>query len=505
MHLKNGTQVLEVRLARDGQSLVNFTVQDFYDQVMRDKAQVQINKFYRGVTNTWQADSLEDPNFKRRGKLYSISRDTLNGPRRAGQYGFPAFDPDRFRDEADKLISRGYIKRYVGRQVDWNEDESIMDFFLHVQDALANATHPNTARDIASAGPSIFLFTELMKRTEKIVEEELTEMWARRIFPIRMLNTWLPIWMYTREAQQSSALPQYVNYDEVPSNIPRHSERRVPVTPRLVYFDEGASWTQHELWVMAEAVANGAASYQFDVKRTNAAKRNLLYKENLLAFFGDTEVVIKGALSGQAITGIQEIPATVQFGSGDAEQDRSLLVNTAMYISSNSDEVLKPNFIGLSNTAFYHCISQRYGNESNSSDQTVAGACLQTLKDIGITTLTRIPELGPRAAEETKLISRGVNATMAERLSGGLNVIVEDEPTQVDAIMFAKMDSEVWELVVAKDITMYPAAETMRGKTEIRMVMGSGGMEVYQPEGVKYVTNVSGPDTLPIPNIATPP
>jgi hypothetical protein len=35
--------------------------------------------------------------------------------------------------------------------------------------------------------------------------------------------------------------------------------------------------------------------------------------------------------------------------------------------------------------------------------------------------------------------------------------------------------------------------------------MGSGGMEIYQPEGVKLVTNVSGPDTLPIPNIATPP
>jgi hypothetical protein len=495
MALKNASKVLEVRF-RDGK-LHNYTVQHFYDEVMADKRNIAINKFWH-VTDDWQSDAIRDPNVKRRSKRYSISRDTLEGPRMAGgQHGFPAFDANRFRDEADKIIARGYVKRHV----DWHDDDSIALFFKSVQDAIANAT-PQQAQDIASAGSSIFLFTELMKRTEKIVEEDLTEMWARRIFPIRMLNTWLPTWNYTREAQQSTQLPQYVGYDEVPSNIPRHGERRVPVTKRLLYWDEGAAWTQHELWVMAEAVANGAASYQFDVKRTNSARRNLLYKDNLIAFFGDPEVELLGLLSPSADTGIEHIPAVAQFGDGDAELDRQLLVNTAMDIIDTTDEVLAPNMIALSNKAFLHCISRRYGSVDNPSDQTVAGAALETLKDIGISTLTRIPELGPRTAERDRLISRGVNATEAARLSGG--IYDDDEAAQVDVMAVMRRDPEVAELIVAKDITLYPAAETIRGKTEIRMVMGGGGMEFYKPEGIKLVINTVGENTLPVPSAPAP-
>lgn len=496
MTLKNRDQVLEIRLSQDGKSTVNFTVKNFYDEVMADQANLMVNKFYRGVTDDWQSDTLDDPNIKRRGKRYSISRDSLEGPRQVGQLGgFPAFDPGRFRDESDRLIRYGIVKR----QVDWHDDDSITAFFQDVQKALKNAT-PNQARDIASAGPSIFLFTELLKRTSKIVEEELTMMWARRIFPIHMLNTWLPVWTYTREAEQSTSLPQYVGFDDVPSHIPRHGERRVPVTKRLVFFDEGASWTQLELWRMAEAVANGATSYPFDVKRTNSARRNLLYKENLLAFFGDPEVAILGLLSPSADTGIEHIPATVQFGSSTAEVDRSLLINTAMGVIDATDEQLAPNFIGLSNKAFLHCISRRFGSVDNPSDQTVAQAALATLKDVGINALTRIPELGPRAAEQARLESKGVNTAMAKRLSGG--IYDADEEDQVDVMLFAKMDAEVVELVVAKDITNYPAIETVRGKTEIRMVMGSGGMEFYKPAGMKIVTNTVGENTLPLPSIA---
>ena len=492
MALINPSKVLEIRRGRDGR-IQHYTAQDFYDEVMRDKQNIAINKFWY-ITDDWQHDSMRDPNVKRRGKRYSISRDSLEGPRQAGgAVGFPAFDANRFRDEADKLISRGIIRRHV----DWQDDDSIAAFFKAVADAVANAT-PVQAQDIASAGPSIFLFTELMKRTEKVVEEELTQMWARRIFPIRMLNTWLPTWNYTREAGQTSHLPQYVGFDEVPSNIGRHRERRVPVTKRLLYWDDGASWTQHELMVMAEAVANGASNYQFDVKRSDQARRNLLYKENLIAFFGDTEVELLGLMSASAATGIEHIPAVAQFGDGDAELDRQLLVNTAMEIVDQTDEILAPNMIALSNRAFLHCISRRYGSVDNPSDQTVAEAALATLQEIGITTLTRVPELGPRTAERDKLISKGVNAAEAARLSGG--IFDTDEEAQVDVMAVMRRDPEVLELIVAKDITPYPGVETLRGKTEVRMAMGGGGMEFYKPEGIKLVTNTVGENTLPVPS-----
>jgi len=306
-----------------------------------------------------------------------------------------------------------------------------------------------------------------------------------------------------REAEQTSHLPQYVNYDEVPSNIGRHRERRVPVTKPLLFWDDGASWTQHELWVMAEAVANGAAPYPFDVKRTASARRNMLYKENLIAWFGDSEVRLNGVMSPSADTGIEHIPAVAQFGSGSSELDRQLLINTALSIANDTDETLAPNFIGLSNAAFYHVISRRYGDVSNNSNETVADAALDTLRKIGITAITRIPELGPRTAEENRLISRGVNAAEAERLSGGIP-ITDPAPAQVDAMLVMRRDPDVAELIVAKDITLYPSAETMRGKTELRMIMGSGGMEFYKPSGIKLVTNTVGEDTFPVPSLPPP-
>ena len=488
MALRDPNKVLEIRI-RDGKA-VPYTAQQFYDEVMRDKTKLAVNKFFH-VTDDWQSDQMQDADRPRRGKRYSISRDTMEGPGKAGGHGgFPAFGPQVFRDEADRLIARGCVKR----QVDWHNDESITSFFRDVQMALANANAAQV-QDIVSAGPSIFLFTELMKRTEVIVEEQLTEMWARRLFPIRMLKTWMPTWNYIRQAEQSPHLPQYVNLNEVSSNIGRHRERRVPVVRHLQFWDDGADWTQHELWQLAEAVSNGAANYQLDMKRIASAQRNLLYKENLIAFFGDTEAKLLGLLSPSADTGIEHIPAPAQFGDGSAELDRQLLVNTALQIADTTDTLLMPNAIMLSNRAYWHVIGRRYGSVDNPSDQVVDEAALSTLSRIGISTITRVPELGPREAEAKKLLSKGVNATEAARLSGG--VYDADAAAQVDVMVFMRRDPAVAELIVAQDITPYPSTETMRGKTEMRWCMGGGGMEFYQPEGIKIMTNVSGPNTAP--------
>lgn len=488
MSLKNPDRVLEMRMV-DGRAS-QYTVRNFYDDVMRDRKRTMIAKFWH-CNDDWQSDTLADANVKRRGKRYSISRDSLEGPRTAGGHGFAAFDLQRFSDEADRLIRRGYAKN----QVAWSDDDSIYAFFDQIEKSLRNAT-PEQARDIANSGPSIYLFTELMKRTEKLIEEELTELWARRVFAVRNLNTWLPTWTYTRESSRSNALPQYVNYDDVPSAAPRHGERRHPVVRPLVYFDEGASWTQHELWVMAEAVANGAANYNFDTKRADSARRSLLHKENLLAFFGDPEVGINGLMSDETITGVERISAPTQFGSGTAEADRRLLIDTAMTVIEGTEKILAPNMIGLSTKSWLHCIARRYGSVDNPSDQTVAQAALVTLSEIGISSLTWIPELGYRAAEKTDLEDKGLSATEATRLAGGIWDDTLDVPAQVDTMLVCRRDPEVFELIVAKDVTMYPAAEMVRGKTEIRMVMGSGGLEFYKPAGVKLVMNVNGENTL---------
>jgi hypothetical protein len=485
MALINKNLVLEYRLTNDNR-LEQYTIGQFRDDVMRDRTQLALTKFYGGVRDDWQSDTIKDANQKRRTKRYSFNRDSIEGPR---DRGFTAFSSTRFFDEVHALVTRGVISKAPNVY----DDDEMMAFFKDLQIILATGSD-GIAQRITDAAPSVYLFTELMKRSEIIIEEELTKLWARTIFPVRNLNTWLPMWHWNRVADVDASLPQYVNYDEVPSNIGVSRERIANVIRKLVFYDAGAQWTQHELWVQAEAVANGAINLRLDTRRLNVARRKLLWKENVLTFFGDPEVGILGLMSEE--NGIERIPAAVKFGDGSAEADRRLLIDTALSIIESTEEAYAPNFIGLPMKPFLHIIARRYGDVSNSSGQTVAGAALETLKEVGIRSFALIPELGYRPAEQTRLQKLGLTETEAKRLSGGINVLVEDVATQVDAMLVGRRDAEVMEMIMAKDVTMYPAAETVRGKTEIRMVQGSGGLEVYQPAAVKLVTNITGDLTL---------
>ena len=441
-------------------------------------------------------DIVQDRDGERRLRAFSLTRDAIDGPRLHaanvqpldggfGDYSRPAaVDHFRFITEAGRLRELGVLD--AKDSVDWTDDKSILSFFGSINERVHDKHFAAKRSMIVDAAPSIYVFTELLRQTSVLIEEDLTELWARRIFSVNNLNTWLPQWSYKRWARKGN-MPNYVDIDFSPSSAPRQGERVQPVVRPLVFFDNAASWNILELERHAEAVANGAADISLDAERIATARRMMLWKEDCLAFFGDPEVGINGLFSPEANTKIERIPAPALFGAGDTEDDRSLLVNGPQQIILQTEDRLQPNTIMLSTISWLYVTGKRYGDVTADSNQTVAEAALATLSQWGIREIMHVPEVGYREAQETRLLEHGVPAPEAERLAGGLD--------GEQCMVVGRRDRETAELIVAKDLVMYPAQQTVHNNVEVRMLQGSGGMEFYKPAAWKIYTNV-GPATL---------
>jgi hypothetical protein len=439
-------------------------------------------------------DIINDSRHERRGKKFSITRDMMEGPSQVVtnfdlRNGFNSrtsstvgHDRYRFAMEADKLrVMRIIDERELP---DWTSDESIFAFMCKVYDKAmeeAKSFSRTGVNRVIDNAPGLYLFTELLKRSEKLIEEDFTEVYARTIFPILSLNTWLPQWMYER-IDDRAMFPQTVDIEYLPSNAPRGQENRAAVPRPLVYWHTAASWSNLELLRYAEAVANGAPNIQLDTRRMNAAIRMMNWFEDILAFFGSTQLNLQGLLSPSAVTGIEHVPSGGGFGSGSTEVDRELLTREAKLIIRNSGKVLAANTILLGDESWLYVTDKRYGDVSNPNPETVLEAAEHTLRRLGVTEVMWVPEVGWRLAEQTRLEAHGVPSTEAERLAGGIS------GEQVMVTM--RRDPDVAELVVAKDRVMYPARETVNDRVEARMLQGGGAMAFYKPEGIKITTNV---------------
>jgi hypothetical protein len=442
------------------------------------------------------ADIIGDPNVARRNKRMSITRDMMNGPQivvncqdiSGGKFGArrsvvadgAGGDKMRFMKEAWQLnISNVFDKADLP---DWTSDDSIRAFFGKVYDRAleeAKSAMPGTNR-VIDAAPGIFLFTELLKRTERLIEEDFTELWARQVFPVLSLNTWMPQWSFER-IDDRAEMPQYVNVDGLPSAAPRGSENRAASLRNLAFWHHAASWSNIELMRYAEAVANGAPNIKLDQRRTNAAIRMMNVKEDLLTFFGDPDVNIFGLFSPAADTGIERVPSGGLFGASSTEADRELLTRQVKQIFVDTEAVLRPNTIMLSTRTWAYVVDKRYGSVANDSNETVLQAAEATLKNFGITDILLVPEVGWAQKEQDRLRAHGIAEDEAKRLAGGI--------AEKQCMVVMKRDADVLEMVEAKSRILYPARETVNDRVEARMLQGGGGLAVYKPEGVKIVTD----------------
>lgn len=457
-------------------------------------------------------DTRKDPRAR---KWVSVTRDMMqphhfaNSPRavhelvHVGDNSIPYFGRktnDAGVDHSRFLREFGQLKLYgiVDELPDFKSDESMLAALGSIHDlALDEAQRSNIdggqTNRVIDAAPGLYLFSELLKRTEKLIEEDFTELWARRIFPILNLNTWMPQWFFER-IDDRTTLPSYIDIERLPSNAQRGSENRDAELRNLAFYMHAASWSKLELMRFAEAVANGAPNLKLDQRRINAAIRMMNFKEDIITFFGDEDVDILGLYSDTAETGIERIPSTAAggpFGTGDSEADRNLLIEAVERIGKNTEQVLMPDTIMLSTESWYYVNKTLYGTVDSDAgtNKTVLEMAMQSLERFGIKDILWVPEVGYSEQQKERLKDHGLSDAEAQLFAGG-------DGDGLQSMVVCKRDAEVMEMVVAKDRTMYPAAETRTDRVETRMMQGSGGLAVYKPAGVKIVTDV-GPNPAP--------
>jgi hypothetical protein len=489
---------LLVKLSDDAFSSLTIPEQQASRKQIRKQLEAARYFMFRD-TSADSDDIMRDSVVSRRSKRFSITRDMFTGPTQVkntydvtgglgarkvvAANGVGGGGRMRFVKEAAMLRDSGLVE---ARDLpDWASDESIKTFFAKVYDkALEEAKRCSPTGEtnyVIDSAPGIFLFTEMLKRTEILIREDFTELWARQIFPVRALNTWMPQWEFQRFDTRAE-MPQYVQVEGLPSSAPRGSENRAAALRNLAFWHHGASWSNIELMRYAEGVANGAPNIKLDQERINAAVRMMDVKEDLLTFFGDPDVDILGLFSAEASTGIERVASGGLFGAGSTEVDRALLTRDVKQIIENSEFVLQPDTIMLSTKSWLYVNDKRYGSDAADSNQTVLEAAEATLRKLGIKDILWVPEVGWSQKEEDRLKAHGIAAGEAARLAGGLS--------SQQTMVICKRTPDVMEMIEAKSRVMYPARETVNDRVETRMLQGGGGLAVYKPEAVKIVTNV---------------
>ncbi len=344
-------------------------------------------------------------------------------------------------------------------------------------------------RMFCDAAPTLFNFLELIKQSEKVIEQRFTQLYARNLFPILNLNTWLETWMFRRRGDTLAMPAQPIDLSGTNKRSSRNNgEQIVPVPRPLRAYSEGANWNQMELWRMAEAVANGMPTWNVIDTRTKKAIRSLMLSENNLAFFGDPPAMaggIHGLLSPQATTGITHTNAGTKFGAGDPETDRQTLIQATTSIMLTTKREYMPDTLAVGTKSWLYLTETRYGDLSNPSDRLVIDVAMDTLRMRGINEISWIPELGYDADLEAQYIAQGIGASEAERLAGGI--------AGEHCMATFRKDAEIVELVVGKDVLPYPAQSEVLGETEVRYAASFGGLAIYQPAAI-YITTEVGPD-----------
>jgi hypothetical protein len=360
---------------------------------------------------------------------------------------------------------------------------------MHLKGAARDQAIETHVRMFADAAPNLFTFLELIKQSERIIEQIFTKLHARALFPILNLNTWLETWMFRRRGDTDAVPAQPIDLSGTNKRSSRNNgEQTVPVARPLRAYSEGASWNQMELWRMAEAVANGMPTWNIVDTRTKKAIRALMLAENNLAFFGDPAAIdsgIVGLLSPQAKTGIVHTNASTKFGAGTPETDRVTLIEASSSILLQTEQEFAPDTFAVGTATWLYLTETRYGDLANPSDKLVIDVAMDTLSKRGINEISWIPELGYRPDVKAKYLAQTLDSTEAERLSGGI--------AGKHCMATFRRDADIVELVVGKDVVPYPSQSEVLGETEARYALSCGGLAIYQPAAMRITTDC-GPD-----------
>lgn len=317
---------------------------------------------------------------------------------------------------------------------------------------------------------NLFVNSELTVMLPDLVEIEKLMPSARDVFPMRMLNAPGAVDYEFRALDRRARAEHTATFA---GDAPTAAVTSTPIRRPLRWMRSGVkfSWIDIEQWKQARA--NGSPLPDIVALQTRTAREALLELENIDLFFGNTDLDITGLLSGNQ--GINTPNAVANFkNAADPEAAVQALLAGAKRVFT--DRFRRDIVIGLGTRDYLYVTTATYLDANGSSaGKSIAAIALERGKDMGVTAILHIPELGFEAGVETYLLGLGYSAALAEKYAGGL---------AGKAVMLTMARSpEHARGIVGQDLMQFPP-DTTSTETKIQMAMSTGGLEVRQPKAL---------------------
>lgn len=298
-----------------------------------------------------------------------------------------------------------------------------------------------------------------------------------------------------------TVLTEYLQYQEIdtdedaelgdtfePMGATGADAERGSVLRQLRFYKKGANWTDRELEIEAAVRANGGPPWSLVDKKMTGAQRAMDRKRAWIAAFGQLSTAgLPGLLYGST-------PATAATQSEFAGTDPEVNVNNLLgLVSSQSTDV---NFqddrvadsLAMDPASYAHLARQMWTDGVTTPGESALENFMRRAPSIKkIVVANEFRSLG--AAAITKIESKGINATMAARLSGGIRVGGE----QRSCAMVYRDDPEVFAHVVGRQLEIKTWPDHY-GKHSTVMRESSGGVVDFEPKGRKIIYRAAAGD-----------
>lgn len=342
-----------------------------------------------------------------------------------------------------------------------------------------------TSRQLLDAAPNLYAFGDLVYRIPNVLREVLTAPYARTVFPVLSLATWMQTW-------EQPALRERSGYAHV-GNLERTSRlkslqsesmgRRVGF---LEWLKSAADWDWLELAKAAEARDRGATvGYDFVGSRLMSARKEILRMENLIVLFGLQGTQIDGLLSTKHVDGSATSMLTdasgQTFDNATPEQARDMLLTGVKAILENGEREAMADSIAMGTNAWLAVNTQIYEDAASNTGRTVLEMALESLNRLGISRINWLPELDYKAGRVAQLQQHGFSAAEAQAYAGGLN--------QENVLLTYNSSIEAGRIIEGRAIAARPPEERS-GKTAVMMYSSTGGFDLPMPKTYHLLTDV---------------
>lgn len=363
---------------------------------------------------------------------------------------------------------------------------------------------------------NLFLRRELTRIMARIVEIEKRKEDHRSAFPVENFSQ-IGLTSFAWEQIQADS-PEAVAAD--PNNdspTPTVSLEVAEQLRRFQGFKHGFNVPWYEAQQIAAARANGAPDRQVNARKAKESKEQLMRAEARVVYHGLRAKNLTGLLSqtddadvdpidADPLTpakNLQKIPqvATPVTGKwlsnangltqGTPAEMRDILVKGYTAVGAVTDNVERPDTIGLGTEDFISVHATNFRDGSSSVTESVADVAMKQLRPMGLRAIRWEPQLGHRPQLGTKLAAKDSAfgnpaslTSLATKYSGGL--------FKRNVMSVYARDVDKLSIVLAHDVLMRPP-EIVNGNELVTLWLFLHGLLVKQPQSVRLVCSPALP------------